>query len=232
MEANEKTPQKADEIRERLLLAAEEVFADKGFEAASVRDILRRANVKNIAAINYYFRDKEGLYIETVKNAHLCCNSGIPFPEWPKGTSPEQKLREFVHTFLQRLFQTQRPTAFQLMLREMTYPTQACAVVVQEYIRPVAEVLIGILNELLPNVPEQKKYLIGFSIVGQGLHYKQNREISSQLMGPENFDRLTIDVLTEHISEFTLNAIKAYGRPSADLPTGKKPKPKTRSQTS
>src|SRR5262245_37432634 len=227
MEANEKTPQKTDEIRDRLLLAAEEVFAKKGFEAASVRDILRRANVKNIAAINYYFGDKERLDIETVKNAHLCCNAGIPFPDWTENTPPEQKLRDFIHTFLQRLFQTQRPAAFQLMLREMAYPhpTRACEEVVQEYIRPLAQVLRGILDELLPPLPEQKQFMFAFSIVGQCLHYRQNRAIISLLLGAEAFDGLTVDVLTDHIAEFSLNAIKH------SFPAGK-PKPKTRSQTS
>jgi AcrR family transcriptional regulator len=225
MATNETSDPKSDATRERLLLAAEEVFAAKGFEAASVRDILKLAQVKNIAAINYYFGDKERLYIEAVKNAHTCCNAGIPFPEWPEGTPAEKKLRDFIQVFLERLFQTQRPTAFQLMLREMAYPTQACVEVVQEYIRPVAEVLVGILDELLPPMPELKKFLIGFSIVGQCLHYRQNRAVCSLLLGQENFEKLTIEVLAEHISEFTLNAVECYSS------TGKKPKPKTRSRT-
>jgi AcrR family transcriptional regulator len=226
MDTNENPQAKIDDTRDRLLLAAEEVFAAKGFEAASVRDILKLAKVKNIAAINYYFGDKERLYIEAVKNAHTCCNVGIPFPEWSANTPAEQKLRDFIVTMLQRLFQPQRPTAFQLMLREMAYPTQACVEVVQEYIQPMAVVLTGILEELLPDMPKQKLFLIGFSIVGQCLHYRQNRAVCSLLMGPENFEKLTIDVLAEHISEFTLNAVECYSS------TGKKPKSKTRSQTS
>src|SRR5262245_16623515 len=78
-----------DETRERLLLAAEEVFAEKGFKAASVRQILQRAGVKNTSAINYYFRSKDQFYVETVKNAHLSCNCGLPYPEWPQGVDPE-----------------------------------------------------------------------------------------------------------------------------------------------
>ncbi|HLW64137.1 MAG TPA: CerR family C-terminal domain-containing protein [Gemmataceae bacterium] len=215
MATKESVPPAADDTRDRLILAAEEVFAAKGFEAASVRDILRRANVKNIAAINYYFGDKERLYIETVKNAHTCCNAGIPFPDWPAGAAPEQKLRDFVHTMLQRLFQPQRPTAFQLMLREMAFPTKACVEVVQEYIRPMAAVLAGILEELLPGLPRQKHFLIGFSIVGQCLHYRQNRAVCSLLMGPEIFDKLSIDMLAEHIAEFTLAAIQSLSHPKA-----------------
>ncbi len=45
----------------RLLDAAEEVFAERGFRAASTAEIGRRAQV-NKTLIHYYFRSKEGLY--------------------------------------------------------------------------------------------------------------------------------------------------------------------------
>jgi AcrR family transcriptional regulator len=46
--------------RTRILDAAEEVFAEKGFDAASLRRIIAVAGV-NLAAVHYYFRSKEGL---------------------------------------------------------------------------------------------------------------------------------------------------------------------------
>jgi AcrR family transcriptional regulator len=48
----------------RLLDAAEEVFAERGFRAASTSEIARRARV-NKTLIHYYFRSKEGLYQAT-----------------------------------------------------------------------------------------------------------------------------------------------------------------------
>ena len=64
------TTQKACDARQRLLDAAIVVFANKGFEAASIREICSLAGV-NIAGVNYYFRDKEKLYIEAAKHSHL-----------------------------------------------------------------------------------------------------------------------------------------------------------------
>ena len=60
----------------RLLEAAERVFAEKGYKAASVREICKQAGL-NIAGVNYYFGDKERLYIEAVKYAHRGCTEGV-----------------------------------------------------------------------------------------------------------------------------------------------------------
>lgn len=50
----------------KLLDAAEEVFAERGFRAASTSEIARRAQV-NKTLIHYYFRSKEGLYQATMR---------------------------------------------------------------------------------------------------------------------------------------------------------------------
>jgi AcrR family transcriptional regulator len=46
--------------REHILVVAEELFGDKGFDGTSVRDIAQKAGV-NLAMISYYFGSKEKL---------------------------------------------------------------------------------------------------------------------------------------------------------------------------
>ena len=58
----------ADSTRERILQAAGEEFANGGYAQATIRAICCKAGV-NVAAVNYYFGDKERLYIEAVKHA-------------------------------------------------------------------------------------------------------------------------------------------------------------------
>jgi AcrR family transcriptional regulator len=57
--------QEGSEARNRILDAAEKLFADQGFEAVSLRQITTQAEV-NLAAVNYYFGSKEGLIIEVL----------------------------------------------------------------------------------------------------------------------------------------------------------------------
>jgi len=58
----------ADYTRDAIIKAAVVLFAEKGFEGTSVRDIVTKARV-NQAAINYHFKGKSGLYLEVLKTA-------------------------------------------------------------------------------------------------------------------------------------------------------------------
>ena len=51
---------------ENILFAAEKLFAEKGFEGTSTREIAKDANV-NISMISYYFGSKEKLYEKLVE---------------------------------------------------------------------------------------------------------------------------------------------------------------------
>jgi hypothetical protein len=99
------------------------------------------------------------------------------------------------------------PYATQLMMRELAHPTQACVEVVREYIRPMADILRGILGELLPEADPVRIYMTGFSIVGQCLFYKQNRPVAQLLMGERDFATLDADRIAEHVTAFTLRGL-------------------------
>ena len=51
----------SEPVRQRLLLAALELFAEQGYAKTSIRRITLAAGA-NIAAVSYYFGNKEGLY--------------------------------------------------------------------------------------------------------------------------------------------------------------------------
>ena len=58
-----RAPSRSTEVasaRQRLLDAAGPIFAERGFEGVTVRDLAAEATV-NVAAVGYHFGDKVGL---------------------------------------------------------------------------------------------------------------------------------------------------------------------------
>jgi AcrR family transcriptional regulator len=199
-----------DDTRQRILEAAGPIFAEIGFKAATVKEICKKAGA-NISAVNYYFRSKEQLYIETVRYAYESAAARVPMPTWPAGTPARTKLRDFIRVFFARILSHQRQAwRTLLIMREVSDPTPgACSEFVNNFVKPTAAVLNGILQELLPaDVPEVKRKLIACSIVGQCLHYHHARHVLPLLLGTEHFQEFDPEMLTEHIAEFSLAAIE------------------------
>src|SRR5215218_1900770 len=138
------------ETRERLLNAAGEVFAEHGFKNATVRDICARAGA-NIAAVNYYFRDKEGLYTTCLAQwAQTALQKYPPLLGLAPDAPAEERLSAFIWSFLLRLLDNSRYAWHsKLMSREMFEPTGALDKMVEEMVRPLSMMLGGILRELL-----------------------------------------------------------------------------------
>src|SRR5438067_2446806 len=97
-----------EDTRKRLLEVAGRKFAAKGFDATNVREITEAAGT-SVAAVNYYFRGKEQLYIEAVRHAARSCEQMAPIPTWPAGTPAEQRLGDFIRMFLSRILRADVP---------------------------------------------------------------------------------------------------------------------------
>lgn len=61
--------------RERLLVAAERLLAERGSAATSVRDVLQAAGVANASAVGYYFGSKDALVAEVERRAVEAVNA-------------------------------------------------------------------------------------------------------------------------------------------------------------
>jgi AcrR family transcriptional regulator len=191
--------------RQKLLEAAVELFARRGYEGATVRDICDRAGM-NVAAVSYHFGDKERLYVEALKYAHVCSFEG-PLPEPPAGATPADKLRGFIAAMAARMHVPVSPTATQLVMRELAHPGKAGEAVVREHIQPLAFRLRDVLRELLPGADERKLLMVGFSVISQILFYRQNRRVAELIFGKEAVAALGVEAVTEHVTRFTFAAL-------------------------
>lgn len=54
-------PRNADETRAQLIRTAERLFAERGVESVSLREINREADQRNATALQYHFDDRQGL---------------------------------------------------------------------------------------------------------------------------------------------------------------------------
>jgi AcrR family transcriptional regulator len=196
--------------RERLVVAAIELFAEQGFEGASIREICRRAHT-NIAAVNYHFRDKLGLYLEVVQSAidHMRDTSDLT-KRVPPGSSAEQRFRHYVQTYVDRLMTMDGPTSWihRLMRHEMTEPTPAAVQIFKFAILPRLEYLATLIAELMGCQPDDPRVrLCVASVQAQCLFFRPDpfREaIAAEWPAATEIP----EALAEHISEFSLAAIR------------------------
>jgi AcrR family transcriptional regulator len=210
----------AEDIKSKLIDVAGKAFAEKGYDAVGIREICQQAGA-NVAAVNYHFGDKRGLYCACLRHAQTCHVEDLATPAWPPTFTPQDKLRAFIHGMLKTKLDPSRPQWHQdLMLREMTRPSEACREIVEDYIRPMAQSLGEILQELLPGSSwNRQTWLIGFSIVSQVLFHQLHQPVVRILMGPEGFESLNIDVLTDHVTRYCLAAIGQGPPVTADEPS-------------
>ncbi len=198
-----------EDPRERILLAAGREFAERGYDAATVRDICAAAGT-NVAAVNYYFGDKRRLYIESVKHAHESRARQLPLPEWDAGVPAEQRLHDFVHNMLERMLGLgQPPWQVQLMMREVLQPTAACRELVEDYIRPHFAILLAILDELVAGaLPEAELRRVALSIIGQCFLYRAAGEVVAMLVPPGELDACHApQAIADHVTRFSLAAV-------------------------
>ena len=208
-----------DAVRERILEAAGSVFAERGFEHATVRDICRQAGA-NGAAVNYYFGDKQQLYLETVRLASEVRIEQIPIPSRPSSTLPEVHLHDFVRTLLERMLGSEQdPWQVKLLVREVLQPTEACRELVEEHFRPRFEHLQSLLDSWLPpEMPDYRRRQVAFSVVGQCLHYRMAGEVIAMLTPEEDRRRYhSLDQLAFHITTLVLASLQ--DRPIWELDT-------------
>lgn len=199
-----------DGTRDRILEAAGQLFAERGFESTTIRDICQAAGA-NVAAVNYYFGDKERLYVEAVVRAHKWRLDQAQLPDWDEQTTAREKLADFIETFFKRVLGGPDDTwRTKIVMREIMNPTAACTEIANSNIRPQFEILQSILRQLLPaSTTDEELHLTAFSIVGQCLFYHVARPVIRNLIDEGEYATYDVEKLAAHVTKVTLAALDA-----------------------
>ncbi|MFP3869001.1 MAG: CerR family C-terminal domain-containing protein [Desulfobacteraceae bacterium] len=206
--------------RERLLDEAEALFAEKGYDAVSVREIIAAANC-NLGAINYYFGSKKNLYLEVFRSRWIARERLVQEHFWriladQKPLSLRAVVQSLVQAFLEGPFSDEENRRkHQLMAREMDRPSEAVDLVQEQAMEPFFAKLAKIMEPLLPQkVTAEQLMLDILSIFGLVLHFQIAREGISRITGCP-YDAAFKAQLVEHITRFALTGLGQGSLPKA-----------------
>jgi len=205
---NQEHNNQTDPTRERLLDEAERLFADKGYDAVSLREITTAADT-HLAAVNYHFGSKENLYLEVFRTRCVERARRIhqPLKELDKRESftPEELVRTLAKAFLSGpLTDEERKRHSQLLAREMHRQSKAFNILSQEAMKPFTEHAIRMWQRCLPHPVEPERLkLIMLSIFSQVLYFNFARPVVTLTMERE-YDQEFVEQIVEHITQFAL----------------------------
>lgn len=111
------TADQVSDTRERLLVVAERLFAERGFRGTSVRDIIEGAGVHNGAGVGYHFGSKLGLYEVVIDRVVAPVNeeSGIALDALAQ--RPETNASHVLEAMIRPLVRLQRTDRGELSAR-------------------------------------------------------------------------------------------------------------------
>jgi AcrR family transcriptional regulator len=195
----------ADDTRTKLLDAAGEVFAESGFQAATVREICARAGV-NVALVNYHFGDKLELYTEVLRHLIGSSGNGIIQKAIASTAPPGEAFRELIHAMLLRVCRGDRPGwQFRLMVHEFAQPTPAMSSVIDETMRPIYDRFRGLIGTMLNLPPDHDKVRLStHSVIAQVVHYVHSRHVVSRVWPELELNPERIAQIATHIADFSL----------------------------
>jgi AcrR family transcriptional regulator len=202
----------AQETRQRLLAAAAEVFAGKGFWETTHAEICEKAKA-NTAAVNYHFGSKENLYVEAWKYAFARSLEVHP-PDG--GIAPDAPVQERLHgrvlAFMKRIADPDN-YEIEIIHKEMANPTGLLAEALPQAVEPMRQGLRAIVRELLgEGAGDAQVSLCVMSLVGQcfgPMLHLRHAKITSGVPRPAGLPLpFGVEELADHVTRFSLAGIQ------------------------
>lgn len=148
------TQKDSEATRARLIEAAGRLFAEKGMNGVTVRDIAKEAET-HLSALNYHFRTKEALYREVVLHA---CQTAVSTPEEQNALlqlEPGEALfiliKESIRQYAEQSPSNWRPAVIN---RETWEPSPVFDEVLRDYYKPEADFVASIIGRAVNQPPD------------------------------------------------------------------------------
>jgi AcrR family transcriptional regulator len=195
----------SDITRERIVKAAERLFAERGYDRTSIRAIVAKAHV-NQAAINYHFAGKDGLYREVLRAAFRALTEGqITHAGEIKAMPRERALAEFVRYQLRGLLQRDELTRpIRIFNWETVRPTAVFRELLSEEAAPFMGLATEIIRRFMPAADQRTLTLAAIWLVGQCGVFVRNRD---RLTGPPmslDIDEAGVERLAKLVSSWAI----------------------------
>ena len=190
--------------RNKIIKAAAPIFAEHGYDGASIRRIVARADV-NQAAINYHFGSKEGLYravLQMALKALQHAEGGAPLPEPEAGR--EVALRAFIRRQLQPMLgRDELSHHLRIFNWETVRPTPAFRKFMAEEAAPYLAGAVALVRRFLPARASDQDAIVGaLWLFGQCSIFVRNREQLARSPLGLRVDRKFVDGLGERIARW------------------------------
>jgi AcrR family transcriptional regulator len=194
--------------RERIMKAAERLFAERGYDATSIRAIVARARV-NQAAINYHFAGKEGLYREVLREAFRGLTEHQLASAAQAGEmSREEALAGFIRRQLRPLLARDEASRhIRIFNWESVRPTPVFRKLISEEAAPFMGVATDLVRRFLPDADHRTLVVAAIWLLGQCSIFVRNRE---QLAGPPvelTIEEASLEWLAQMITRWTIGGL-------------------------
>jgi AcrR family transcriptional regulator len=198
------------ETRERLLSTAERLFGERGFSKVTIREICRSSHA-NVAAVNYHFGGKKGLYDEVVRSAIKTMQTTTEaIREAGSGRSADEQLAAYISIFLKRVVAARDSWIHQLMMRELSDPTPALDLVMKKVVHPRMAYLKEVLASMLGCERDDPRVeRCSMSVQAQCLALLTHPVAA---LRPKSMSERELDQMAQHIAQFSLGGVRAIGK--------------------
>jgi AcrR family transcriptional regulator len=226
--------------REQLLAQATRLFAAHGYAATSTREICEAAGA-NVAAIHYYFGDKEGLYREVLLRPieQMTEQFGdFADPALPFAAAMRRLLAPFVMSADDDL--EQEGQVMRLHLREMLEPTPVFREIVARVIAPVHQALCALLARHCGAARvDEEIHQLAFAMVAMANDYCMSREfmrlLAARVIERPGAQALILDRLVGYCealltAEMTRRRVRSGAARKSKTPSPPAPLPRMRAR--